>query len=91
MLTHRNWAEGLNIYDVTIPALLGTTLVLLEESWRVRLVREIGNELDERQNQSFSPLRGMTYSVRRSYRVLFTTRHHREGGLKVPILMSGEL
>ena len=51
VLTHRNWAEGLNIYDVTIPALLGATLVLLEESWRVRLVREIGNELDERQNQ----------------------------------------
>ena len=51
VLTLRNWAEGLNIYDVTISALLRSTFVLLQESWRVRLVREIGNDLDERQNQ----------------------------------------
>ena len=51
VLTHLNWTEGLSIYTATIPALLGTTLVLLDESWRVRLVREIGNELDKRQNQ----------------------------------------
>ena len=52
VLTHRNWAEGLNLYAVTIPALISTALVLLEESWRIRFLREIGNELDERQNQS---------------------------------------
>ena len=52
VLTHRNWTEGLNLYAVTIPALIGTALVLLEESWRIRFLREIGNELDERQNQS---------------------------------------
>ena len=50
-LTHRSWAEGLNLYAVTIPALIGTAFVLLEESWRVRFLREIGNELDERGNQ----------------------------------------
>lgn len=52
VMTHRNWAEGLNLYAVTIPALIGAAFVLLEESWRVRFLREIGNELDERQNQS---------------------------------------
>ena len=50
-LTHQNWAEGLNIYTVTIEALLGTTLVLLHESWRVKFVRELCRELDDRQNQ----------------------------------------
>lgn len=50
-LTYRNWAEGLNIYHATIPELLSATLVLLDESWRVRLVREIGSELDDRGNQ----------------------------------------
>lgn len=51
MLTHRSWGEGLNIYNISLPALLGATLILLDESWRVRLVVEIGKELDERQNQ----------------------------------------
>lgn len=50
-MTRRSWAEGLNFYTVSIGALLGATLVLLEESWRVRLVREIGAELDGRQDQ----------------------------------------
>lgn len=50
-LTDRSWAEGLNLYAVTISELVRVVLVLLEESWRVRFLREIGNELDERQDQ----------------------------------------
>ena len=51
VLTYCNWSEGLNIYATTIPALVSATLIPLHESWRVRFVREIGNELDGRQNQ----------------------------------------
>ena len=50
-LADRNWAAGLNTYVVTIRALIAATMVLLDESWRIRLIREIGRELDERQNQ----------------------------------------
>ena len=50
-LAQRNWAAGLNLYSVTIQVLIGTIFVLLEERWRVQFLREVGRELDERQNQ----------------------------------------
>lgn len=46
-----NWASGLNLYSLTIQTLIGTVFVLLKESWRVRILREIGHELDRRQDQ----------------------------------------
>lgn len=46
-----NWASGLNLYTVAIPTLIGTTFMLLEEGWRVRFLREVGQELDRRQDQ----------------------------------------
>ena len=46
------WASGMNIYVVSIRTLVDALFVLVDESWRVRLVREIGDELDARQDQS---------------------------------------
>ena len=45
------WASGMNIYTASIPALVEALFVLVDESARVRLVREIGEELDSRGNQ----------------------------------------
>lgn len=45
------WASGMNIYAIDIQTLVNALFVLLEEKWRVRLLREIGVELDERQDQ----------------------------------------
>ena len=45
------WASGMNIYTITIPELIHALFVLIDESWRVRLLREIGDELDRRQDQ----------------------------------------
>ena len=45
------WAAGMNIYTISIRALVDALFILADESWRVRLLREIGEELDTRQNQ----------------------------------------
>lgn len=42
------WARGTNVYRVSIPELVRGAFVLLEEGWRVRFVKAIGAELDER-------------------------------------------
>ncbi len=51
-LFQRNFAAGLNIYTVQIQSLAYHVLALLKEEWRVRIVREICNELNFRQEQS---------------------------------------
>ncbi len=50
-LIEREWAGGLDIHSVDIRTLARTVFMLLDEQWRVQFVREIGNELDKRQNQ----------------------------------------
>ena len=50
-LFRRNFAAGLNIYTIRIQSLVYHVLVLLKEEWRVQFVREIGIELDSRQEQ----------------------------------------
>lgn len=45
------WAAGANLYATNIRALVDALFILLDESWRVRLVREIADELDRSQNQ----------------------------------------
>ena len=47
----REWASGLNIYTTSIVGLAQATFALLGETWRVSLLRAIGDELDERQDQ----------------------------------------
>lgn len=42
------WATGLNIYHVDIVDFATHGLVLLDESWRPKFLREIGRELDTR-------------------------------------------
>lgn len=48
---YHRWTENLNLYVVSIPNLVATTLILLDESWRIFFLREIGNQLDERRDQ----------------------------------------
>ena len=45
------WASGMIIYTVSIRALVDALFILLDETCRVRLVREIGDDLDRRQSQ----------------------------------------
>ena len=45
------WAAGMNVYTINIQALVDALFILADESWRVRFIREIGEELDSRQNQ----------------------------------------
>jgi hypothetical protein len=42
------WASGLNIFHVDVDSLLAVSLVLLEESWRIRFIEEVGKDLDFR-------------------------------------------
>ena len=42
------WASGLNLYQTEILDLVANTLILLPESHRISLLREIGAELDSR-------------------------------------------
>ncbi len=51
-LTRREWASGLNVYTTGIVTLMEATFMLLEEKWRIDLLREIGAELDQRQDQA---------------------------------------
>ena len=48
----RRWTENLNLYAVSIFNLVATTLVLLDESWRIVFLREIGNQLDDLRDQA---------------------------------------
>ena len=50
-LSRREWASGTSIHTVTIGRWVDSLFVLLAEDWRVRFIREIGDELDRRQNQ----------------------------------------
>ena len=50
-LARREWASGLNIYTTSIVDLAKATLALVGEIWRLKLLRAIGDELDERQDQ----------------------------------------
>ncbi len=51
-LVRREWASGLNIYTASIRSLVDATFVLLDDSFRVRLLRAIGDEIDDRRNQA---------------------------------------
>lgn len=42
------WARGTNVYRISIPELVRGAFVLLDEGWRVRFVKAVGAELDER-------------------------------------------
>ena len=43
---------NLNLYVVSIFNLVATTFVLLDESWRIVFLREIGNQLDDLRDQA---------------------------------------
>lgn len=45
------WASGMNIYTISIPAMVDALFILADESCRIDLIREIGKELDRLQNQ----------------------------------------
>lgn len=47
----REWASGMNVHITSLRKLVATWFLLLDESWRVRFVREIGEELDIRHDQ----------------------------------------
>ena len=51
-LSSRNWAAGLNIYTVSLQGLSYHSFALLKEEWRIRFVREICTELDDRLDQA---------------------------------------
>ena len=50
-LTRREWAAGLNVYTTAVIPLMEATFMLLRDEWRIDLLRAIGAELDERQDQ----------------------------------------
>ncbi|MCY3840336.1 MAG: restriction endonuclease, SacI family [Gammaproteobacteria bacterium] len=50
-LATSEWASGMNIYTASIESLISSIFVLLSEDWRIRFLRAIGQELDERQDQ----------------------------------------
>ena len=45
------WAQGSNIYQISIQSLARNSFMLLDEKWRVIFLREICNELDSRSTQ----------------------------------------
>ena len=51
VLSEQEWASGMNIYSASIDALVDAMFVLLDERWRVELLRAIGDGLDERADQ----------------------------------------
>ena len=51
-LTRREWASGLNVYTTGVVPLMESTFLLLAGRWRIDLIRAIGAELDERQDQA---------------------------------------
>ena len=42
----------MNIHTASIENLVSSFFVLLSEDWRIRLLRAIGKELDQRQDQA---------------------------------------
>lgn len=46
--TRDTWASGLNVHKVDIKMLIRAPFVLLNEEWRIQLLKEVGLELDER-------------------------------------------
>lgn len=42
------WSKGVSIHQIAINDLVSNTFVLLDESWRARFAKEIGEELDVR-------------------------------------------
>ena len=42
------WSKGINIYHVSLEGLVRHVLILVDETWRIRLLAEIGAELDSR-------------------------------------------
>ena len=51
-LTRREWSSGLNVYTAGVVPLMESSFILLGDGWRIDLLRAIGMELDERQDQS---------------------------------------
>ena len=51
-LTRREWASGLNVYTTGVVPLMESAFMLLADGWRIDLLRAIGTELDERQDQA---------------------------------------
>ena len=51
-LTRREWAAGLNVYTAGVVPLMDAAFMLLPDGWRIDLLRAIGAELDERQDQA---------------------------------------
>lgn len=51
-LTRKEWVEGLNVYTAGIVPLMEAAFMLLGDRWRIDLIRAIGAELDERQDQA---------------------------------------
>ena len=51
-LTRREWASGLNVYTTGVVPLMESAFMLLADGWRIDLLRAIGAELDERQDQA---------------------------------------
>ena len=47
-ITEETWQSGLNINQIDIIDLTNATFILLAENWRIELLHEIGNELDQR-------------------------------------------
>ena len=50
-LVNTDWASGLNVYTLDLDTLTNAVFPLLDERWRIHFAREVGVELDERQNQ----------------------------------------
>ena len=48
----RAWASGLNLYQVDLLELAASSFVLLDEDWRPKLLRGIGQELDRRREHA---------------------------------------
>ena len=49
-LFQREYAAGLNIYTINLHSLSHSVFALLEESWKSRFLRQVGHELDRRQD-----------------------------------------
>ena len=50
-LVNTDWASGLNVYTLDLDTLANAVFPLPDERWRIHFARDVGVELDERQNQ----------------------------------------
>ena len=48
----KEWASGLNVYHIDIQILANAAFTLLDETWRIKFLREVGEELDARGDHS---------------------------------------